>query len=98
MRRKLIAATVGGLVLGLLGTLFWRHSDAVAQQPPPKVSYEFKVVEFGTGFLNTETADDMTKKLNKLADEGWEYVGPLASPADDKRFVQGFVAFRRAKK
>jgi hypothetical protein len=57
------------------------------------------VVEFGTGQANGEDADDMGKKLNGLAKDGWEYVGPVANATvNDRHFLQGFVAFKRVKK
>jgi hypothetical protein len=50
------------------------------QEKAAIVKWEYKAV----GFLNLEKED--TKRLNELAAEGWEYVGPLAN---------GEVAFRR---
>jgi hypothetical protein len=97
MRTAWIMAAAG-LMVGVLGAMLWRQGDVQAQPPAAKTSYEYKVVEFGTGPLNTETADDMTQKLNKLAADGWEYVGPVANATADKAFLQGYVAFRRAKK
>jgi hypothetical protein len=49
-------------------------------KPAPKPAREWKAVSLG--------ADERgaTKKLNELAADGWEYVGPLAN---------GLVAFRR---
>jgi hypothetical protein len=101
MREKLLATLLVGLVLGLVVSPFVRQAE-VQGQPEGKVpaaAWEYKVVEFGTGVQNTETDEDMTKKLNELAKNGWEYAGPLASAhVDDKRFLQGYVAFKRLKK
>jgi hypothetical protein len=98
VRAKLIVVACAGVAVGLVASVLLRQPEVFAQPAAAKTAYEFKVVEFGTGFLNTESADDMGKKLGKLSEEGWEYVGPVANSSDDKRFLQGFVAFRRAKK
>jgi hypothetical protein len=101
MKEKLLAALMVGLVVGLLVSPLLRQAE-VQGQPDAKVpgaAWEYKVVEFGSGVQNTETEEDMTKKLNELAKNGWEYAGPLASAhVDDKRFLQGYVAFKRLKK
>jgi hypothetical protein len=98
MKTQWIVVAAAGLVLGLVATALWRQPDVSAQVPPAKVAYEYKVVEFGDGPQNSQTAEDMTKKVNKLAEEGWEYVGPVANASEDRRFLQGFVLFRKAKK
>jgi uncharacterized protein (TIGR03067 family) len=75
-------ALVGGLLLTVGLTLFSPNRPLVAQgQPKPEPAKpELKAVAFGT---DEKAATD---KLNSLAAEGWEYVGPLAN---------GLVAFRR---
>ena len=56
-------------------------SRARAQdKPAPKPAWELKAVSVGAD------EKEATKKLNELAADGWEYVGPLAN---------GLVAFRR---
>jgi hypothetical protein len=49
-------------------------------KPAPKPAWELKAVSLGAD------EREATKKLNELAADGWEYVGPLAN---------GLVAFRR---
>jgi hypothetical protein len=101
MREKLLAALLVGLVVGWAVSPLLRQPE-VQGQPEARVpagAWEYKVVEFGTGVQNTETDEDMTRKLNELAKNGWEYAGPLAAAhVDDKRFLQGYVAFKRLKK
>jgi Domain of unknown function (DUF4177) len=102
MRATLPAAALVGLAVGLCLPAVVGLAGARGQPPPRPPSgpaYEYKVVEFGTGVHNSESADDMTKKLNALAADGWDYAGPVANATDnDRRFLQGFVAFRRPKK
>jgi hypothetical protein len=50
------------------------------------------------GFGNPETA---TKQLNDLADDGWEYVGPIQTnnPGSGRTPPQGgLIAFKRPKR
>src|ERR1700736_4800460 len=49
-------------------------------KPVPKPAWELKAVSLGAD------EKESTKKLNELAADGWEYVGPLA---------HGMVAFKR---
>jgi hypothetical protein len=100
MKEKLLAALLVGLVVGLLVSPLLRQPQALGQPEGRGPSaWEYKVVEFGTGVQNTETDEDMAKKLNELAKNGWEYAGPLATAhVDDRRFLQGYVAFKRLRK
>jgi uncharacterized protein (TIGR03067 family) len=67
------------VALGFAGAL--RSLDARAQDNPSVGKpWEYKAVSFGTD------EKEATKKLNDLASEGWELVGPLGN---------GLVAFRR---
>jgi hypothetical protein len=100
MKEKLLAALLVGLVVGLVVSPLLRQPEAQGQPDTksPNV-WEYKVVEFGTGVQNTENEEDMARKLNEMAKNGWEYAGPLASAhVDDKRFLQGYVAFKRLRK
>lgn len=62
-----------------VGLLCWSGLAAPADEP---VAWEYRAVAFG----NDEKAG--SDKLNELAAQGWEYVGPLAN---------GLVAFKRSK-
>jgi hypothetical protein len=78
MRTPILVALVIVTVLSFRTVVL--PAPATAQGPVPVGQYEFKAVLFG----NDEK--ESTKKLNDLAQEGWEYVGPLAN---------GLVAFRK---
>ena len=90
MREKLLAALLVGLIVGWAVSPLLRQPE-VQGQPEAKVpagGWEYKVVEFGTGVQNTESDEDMTKKLNELAKNGWEYAGPVASASQHPRNPQ----------
>jgi hypothetical protein len=73
--RQRISAILGALaVVGALG------AGARAQEKASAVTWEFRAVVFG------DDEDASTRKLNDLAADGWEYVGPLRN---------GLVAFKR---
>jgi Domain of unknown function (DUF4177) len=101
MKTHVLVALAVGLVVGIALPLLLRQGEARGQPPQAAAaaSSEYKVVEFGTGVQNTETAADMTKKLNDLSHDGWEYVGMVATKEnDDVRFLKGYVAFKRPRK
>jgi hypothetical protein len=96
--KGVLAGAVVGLVV-VMGLGLLTPARGEPEKPTGPAAYEYKVVEFGTGQANGEDADDMGKKLNALAKDGWEYVGPVANATvNDRHFLQGFVAFKRAKK
>jgi hypothetical protein len=77
--QKCLGCLRGVLVGVFLAVLTMPQSTATAQElESPK--WEYKAVSFA----NDEEKN--TKKLNELADAGWQYVGPLGN---------GMVAFRR---
>src|SRR6266496_1339998 len=66
-----------GLYLPLLGApIAWGQEREVATK------WEYRAVVFGPNAKNA------TKRLNELAAEGWQYVGPLGN---------NLVAFKRAR-
>src|SRR5262245_1130992 len=77
-----LATVVIGLTVFALAAV--EQSPAVrAQEKPVSLEpWEFKAVRFGPD------EKEATKKLNALASEGWQYVGPLSN---------GLVAFRRPR-
>ncbi len=95
MSGKVALTFLAGLAVGLMAVVIAeRQPQALAQQPEkPLVRWEYKVEVFPFG--NAEA----TKRLNELADEGWEYVGLVGtarpSPAPGH---EASVAFRRPKK
>ncbi len=74
------------LVVPLLSVFLLTGTDPLSRargqsKSPPKPAWEWKAVSFGAD------EKEATKKLDELAADGWEYVGPLAN---------GLVAFKRA--
>ena len=57
------------------------HPSAMGQDKTDSPRWEFKAI-----FLRSDNETESTKKLNNLAADGWEYVGPLG---------KGMVAFKR---
>ena len=102
MRRALLLTLVAIPVIGLAVLLLGRDPQAQAQRNDPvPVKWEHKVVIF------SGTDKEMTKQLNQLTDEGWEYVGLIASPyyvpgggviGRGEAHYSGSVALRRPKK
>jgi hypothetical protein len=92
-----LAGIVLGLTLGLASTLLVNRPEVKAADKKPK--WEYKVV----GFSDKED-QEKAKLLQKLADEGWEYVGLIStdSLAVDVRASlknsDSSVAFKRPKK
>ena len=77
---RLFVTAIIGITVISLGALHQRAAARGEEKPPSLKDWEFKAVHIGTG------EEEATKKLNDLASEGWQYVGPLGN---------GLVAFRR---
>jgi len=77
--RHLVALVIG-LTVFALGAVEPSPAVRAQEKPASPERWEFKAVLIGTD------EKDATKKLNDLASEGWQYVGPLSN---------GLVAFRR---
>ena len=101
MKRTVIAAAVIALFSGLAIAHLVSHPEARAQQQQKGQKWEYRVVIF-LGSTKAEAIKSETKKLNDLANEGWEYVGPLSSYSrtygSGESESYGFVAFRRPKR
>lgn len=79
---RLRFTAVMAIPLAVCATLFLAvQPSAMGQDKTDSPKWEFKAVLFGS---DDET--ESTKKLNNLAADGWEYVGPLG---------KGMVAFKR---
>src|SRR4029077_6398010 len=74
------AALVLGLTTVALGVLHPYPAVRAQEKPSAQKEWEFKAVQMGMD------EKEATRKLNNLASEGWQYVGPLGN---------GLVAFRR---
>jgi hypothetical protein len=75
--RSILFTLLGVLVIA---SLSFFGPLAAGQDKPGSPEVEYKAVLFGAD------EKEATKKLNELAKDGWEYVGPLGS---------GLVAFKR---
>jgi hypothetical protein len=84
--RTLLAALLG-VALGATAVTVGPLHSAPAPEPKP-LKWEYKVVRC----LNAMNEDFLTKQLNDLAQDGWEYVGPVTNVGNANS-----VAFRRSK-
>lgn len=105
MNGRLATLAVIGLSAALaVASAGWWH-EAQGTPPLKLPPWEYKVFYFHGGLDEAKhgtNPDEATKLFNKLADEGWEYVGLVAAPysaGDIRRFgYGGHVAFKRPKK
>jgi hypothetical protein len=79
--RHLVTVVIGFMVFAL-GAVEQSPVARAQEKPASLEQWEFKAVLVGTD------EKEATKKLNDLASEGWQYVGPLSN---------GLVAFRRPR-
>jgi hypothetical protein len=96
MKSKLIVAVLVGIGLGLATTFIAGQSDALAQQPKAQ-KWEHRVVRMNPERDVAESA----KQLDALANDGWEYVGLVATPGGGGQTPSpslGYLAFKRLKK
>jgi len=77
-RHRLVGLVIAPALLIASLTLLFGHAASAEENPPSE--WQFKSASFGSD------EKENTKKLNDLAAEGWENVGPL---------VGGMVAFKR---
>jgi hypothetical protein len=82
-----LAGIVIGLTLGLATSLLVNRPEVRADEK--KIKWEYKVVSF------RQNENYSTKQLQKLADDGWEYLALVRTSA---RNVETLVAFKRPKK
>jgi hypothetical protein len=95
MNAKLMLAAVVGLGIGLAVPSIGWHQSARGQQQEKAPRWQYKVECFSE---NTASA---TEQLNKLTDDGWEYVGLINTAAARPNGPLGqptLVAFKRIKK
>ncbi len=98
MRRNTLFALAVGLVLGLMVLWNWWqpiHVNAQGGSTPDR--YEYRVERFLVASEST-----FSNKLNELATQGWEYVGPIHSDvssnaATSRTYSTSFVVFRRLR-
>jgi hypothetical protein len=76
MKSKIVAAVTIGLLMGLVASSSLEQSEAQGQREEPKQEWEYKVVGFLAG-IKDRNVDEHQQQIEKLAAEGWEYVGPL---------------------
>jgi hypothetical protein len=104
MNGRLVALVAVGLSAALAVASVGRWQEAEGTQPLKGVRWEYKVVDFRASLDDQSKTwtnpDEETKLLNKLADDGWEYVGLVATPvpAASINGLRGHVAFKRLKK
>jgi hypothetical protein len=101
MRVRLFAAVIIGLILGGLGTSAL-STRAQGQAKEKARQWEYKVIFSTTG--GNDSAAEMTEKYNKLAEDRWEYVGPIVesttarNPSMTYAGITGiYIMFRRIK-
>jgi hypothetical protein len=92
MKWKTFAAVLVGLVIGL--AIPYVTGNTVEAEQNRAVMWEYKTVHFsGVG------TDAYDKQLNKLAADGWEFVGLVATPYRGQASgCGGMVAFKRPKR
>ena len=72
MSSKLVFGLVVALLLGIGIASLHRTEEVYAQKPDEVVAWEYKVVAF-----TAMGAEKQTEEVNKLAADGWQYVGLL---------------------
>jgi hypothetical protein len=104
MKGRLTVAVVVGLVIGLTILLAGRQQEAQGQKREIVRQWEYKVFAFGIDPDQRKAADSQTERMNQLAAEGWEYVGPLSTSSQafgvqrNQTHYTTYVAFKRPKK
>jgi len=93
-----IATLTAGIVILTIG-----RQEAVGQRPAAQARWEYKVVKFRGGHGSQAISpDDIATEMNRLAADGWEYVGPVldvpTTPTQGYLSSQCFVAFKRPPK
>jgi hypothetical protein len=88
------AAVLVGLVVGL--AIPYVVGNAVQAEQEKGVKWEYRAAMFEWN-PPSKGQRVVSKQLNDLAAEGWEYVGPLAVPAGKLDVVQGLVMFKRSE-
>jgi hypothetical protein len=109
MKTRLTAALAVGLTLGLL-LPFVGRPEARGHKQEKAPHYEYKVVlsepDFGSYAKAKSDSDlfrfageDLSKQYNQLAEDGWEYEGPVFSvPGKGNEPHRALVVFKRLRK
>jgi hypothetical protein len=80
MKSKILASVAIGLVIGLVASSSLRQSEAQGQAEEKRREWEYKVVAFVVDLgRENRNVDGHQQRIEKLAAEGWEYVGLLAA-------------------
>jgi hypothetical protein len=107
MRARLVPVGVVGLSLGLAVFLLGWQPQVQGQKPEKGPQWEYQVVAFypaASANDLSKAAGHHTEQLNKLAAQGWEYVGVVSSYANSvgvqrtSTLFTTFVAFKRPRK
>jgi hypothetical protein len=93
MKRAWVATFVGGLVLGALMTLPLTLPGPQAQAQEKAKQWEYKAVRFHSDNGEAKSAD----QLNKLSQDGWEFVGVLCTITSPQAGLNE-IAFKRLKR
>ena len=100
MKSKIVAAMAIGVVMGLVTSSSLEQSEAQGPREEMKQEWEYKVVAFFVGENPIRSVDEHQAQIEKLAVEGWEYVGLLSPLPLSDAIVRGggSVLFKRHKR
>jgi Domain of unknown function (DUF4177) len=93
MKPAFLITFASGLVLGVLGILLTAMPGTEVQAQEKAKQWEYKVVRFHSD--NGEAKD--AEQLNKLGQDGWEFVGVLCTVTSPQAGLNE-IAFRRLKR
>jgi hypothetical protein len=99
MSGKWVAAVVLGVALAVAGSsVNWnlRAQEQAQVRGPKPQQWEYKVV-WSQSLPNGTSASVMTADYNRLANSGWEYVGPVVNGAYTASPAGAYVLFKRLK-
>jgi hypothetical protein len=94
MKWKLVVVFLVGLVVGLAIPYLMPGNPVQAEQNKG-VKWEYRAEVF---YGDEGRRQVVSKRLNELAAEGWEYVGLISTPAERNDVLQGMVMFKRPNK
>jgi hypothetical protein len=92
MKTRLIATFMIGLFLGVAAMVYLALPSPQAQAQGKAKQWEYQVETF-----HSALGGKFPERLNKMADEGWEYAGVLCNITSPGA-GEGHVAFKRLKK
>lgn len=91
MKTKFLTTLAMGLVLGIAVMYFMAEPWPQVHAQAKAKSWEYKVDNFHSALSNK-----FEERLNKMAQDGWEYAGVLCSVASPGA-GESLVAFKRQK-